>query len=337
MLVSLADVAKAAGLHKSTVAKALQDHPKINADTKVRVREIARQIGYRPDPVLSKIATYRWRKPHAEAGTGIAVVWQARNDSEARLSPTLRVAIEAALESTGYRHSWHCIRTLADARLLNRTLYSRGIEGILLGFIQDDAIHKAFDWSRHSVVVFHSGVVATPFHRVAYHVGSSVREALHRARSAGFRRPGIVVFDEHCQLDDVLRVGAFLHETREAGLKPHILAVDPGDSAKTRQELRRWIHDTRPDVILCETAFVYWELVALGFSIPADFVCITLQEHVPDPAVAGFSVDYPAVIGHAVHLLDYQLRHNIRGIPARPIELLVPLVWNDGPSLRPPA
>ena len=337
MLVSLADVARAAGLHKSTVAKALQNHPKINADTKTRVQEIARNLGYRPDPVLSKIATYRWRKPHAEAGTGIAIVWQARNDSEARLPPTLRKALETSLEAAGYRQSWHCIRTLADARLLNRTLYSRGIEGILLGFIQDEAVHQAFDWSRHSIVVFHSGVVATPFHRVAYHVGSSVREALRRAQAAGFRRPGIVVFDERCQLDDTFRLGAFLHETREQGLAPNILAVDPASGDKARKELRRWIHDTRPDIILCETAWVYWELVAIGFSIPADFACITLQEHVPDPAVAGFSADYEAVIGHAVHLLDYQLRHNIRGIPARPIELLVPLIWNDGPSLKPPA
>ena len=49
---TLQDIAKRAGVGKATVSLALRNDPKISAATRERVRAIAEELKYRPDPAL---------------------------------------------------------------------------------------------------------------------------------------------------------------------------------------------------------------------------------------------------------------------------------------------
>jgi DNA-binding LacI/PurR family transcriptional regulator len=49
MINSIKDIARAAGVSHSTVSRALSDSPLVSADTKVRIRRLAREMGYSPD------------------------------------------------------------------------------------------------------------------------------------------------------------------------------------------------------------------------------------------------------------------------------------------------
>jgi LacI family transcriptional regulator len=57
--VTLADVARAAGVHRTTVALALRNHPGLPGETLARLKTIARKMGYRPDPTLAALNAYR--------------------------------------------------------------------------------------------------------------------------------------------------------------------------------------------------------------------------------------------------------------------------------------
>ena len=48
MSVSIKDIAQAAGVSPSTVSRALHDHPRISQETKTRIHELARELGYTP-------------------------------------------------------------------------------------------------------------------------------------------------------------------------------------------------------------------------------------------------------------------------------------------------
>jgi DNA-binding LacI/PurR family transcriptional regulator len=48
-LVSIKDIAKAAGVSHSTVSRALSDSPLVKAETKARIQRLAREMGYSPD------------------------------------------------------------------------------------------------------------------------------------------------------------------------------------------------------------------------------------------------------------------------------------------------
>lgn len=47
--VTIRDIASALGLSHATVSRALSDHPKINSETKARVRALAQELGYVPN------------------------------------------------------------------------------------------------------------------------------------------------------------------------------------------------------------------------------------------------------------------------------------------------
>ena len=51
--VTLSDIAKEAKVHVTTVSLALRDHPRIPAETKQRIKDLAKKMGYAPDPILS--------------------------------------------------------------------------------------------------------------------------------------------------------------------------------------------------------------------------------------------------------------------------------------------
>lgn len=60
---TLADVAKAVGLGKATVSRALavQDHPDVSASTRERVRKVAKDLGYRPSVTARALRSGKFR------------------------------------------------------------------------------------------------------------------------------------------------------------------------------------------------------------------------------------------------------------------------------------
>lgn len=56
MKVTITDIAKAAGVAKSTVSKVLNDSPRISEDTKQRVREIMKEMNYTPSSIATGLA-----------------------------------------------------------------------------------------------------------------------------------------------------------------------------------------------------------------------------------------------------------------------------------------
>ena len=54
--VTQLDVAREAGVHRSTVSLAFRNHPSIPAETRERVMRVAKKLGYTIDPMLAALA-----------------------------------------------------------------------------------------------------------------------------------------------------------------------------------------------------------------------------------------------------------------------------------------
>lgn len=57
MVSTLEEVAKAAGVSRSTVSRVINNHPNVNRTTRFRVQEAIKQCGYRPNAVARSLAT----------------------------------------------------------------------------------------------------------------------------------------------------------------------------------------------------------------------------------------------------------------------------------------
>jgi DNA-binding LacI/PurR family transcriptional regulator len=56
-MIRLKDIAAQAGVSVMTVSKALRDAPDVSADTRARIRQLARDLGYVPDPMAQALRT----------------------------------------------------------------------------------------------------------------------------------------------------------------------------------------------------------------------------------------------------------------------------------------
>src|SRR4051794_30241649 len=72
--VGLRQIAEAAGVCLMTVSLALRDSPKISASTRERIHGLARALGYRPDPELSRLMKHLRTSRTARGRTGLALV-----------------------------------------------------------------------------------------------------------------------------------------------------------------------------------------------------------------------------------------------------------------------
>jgi LacI family fructose operon transcriptional repressor len=73
--IKLQDIADRAGVCRATVSLALRNHPSLPLVTRTRIQDLARELGYRPHPLVAALMTYKraLRSPEP-TGTTIAFV-----------------------------------------------------------------------------------------------------------------------------------------------------------------------------------------------------------------------------------------------------------------------
>jgi DNA-binding LacI/PurR family transcriptional regulator len=120
--VSIKDVAKVANVSYSTVSRALNDSPRVRAETRARIQHIAQQMGYLPSAVGRSLVT---RRTHT---LGVVV---------STIADLFFAEVVCAVEETALAHGYGVIlcSSGADAdreRRALRALRERRVDGIVL-------------------------------------------------------------------------------------------------------------------------------------------------------------------------------------------------------------
>src|ERR1700760_3489728 len=72
--VRMAEIAQRLGVASSTISRALRDDPRISIELRNRVRRVAKDLGYRPNPLVSALMANRRRRGSGGAVDVIALV-----------------------------------------------------------------------------------------------------------------------------------------------------------------------------------------------------------------------------------------------------------------------
>lgn len=332
--VTLRDIAQTCNLHYSTVSLALRNNPRIPAQTRNKVQKIAREMGYRPDPMLNALATYRHGKsPQNFTGT---LAWLNCHPQVHgwRLSKRLTQYYEGAREQAekfGYKleEFWYYEPGLTPRRL-SQILHSRNITGILVTALTGFTGKVELDWERFAGVLVGHGLQEPQLDCVSINQMRTCSKAIAQMASLGHRRIALVTSREHDQIVENQYSNAYFCATKMGDLQEPlpILYAEEGQEDKIADYLRK----ERPDGLII---MPYYNISAIlakaGYGAGELGVCVLVAVGSPGERNFHRMIGPGKEVGAAaITLLDGLLRNNQCGIPEHPSRLLLEGKWVRG-------
>jgi DNA-binding LacI/PurR family transcriptional regulator len=333
----LQDIARRAGVSKMTVSLALRGHPDSAAETRDRLRKLAEEMGYRPNPlIVANMAQLRAGRPSSFAGT-IAFAGRGTSPERNPLNTQSRRVFMGArrrAEALGYKLEWFSmVAPPLDGRRLTEILRARGIYGVVIFADGVLPVEGYLDWSQFALSAIGRTEVGCELHRTSGDYYRAVREICQRCRERGYRRIGLAVTREHDIAHQSLHRSALLGCQAEWPRADHVPPLVTEQWAA--EPFLAWVKRHRPDVVIAGADQPWEWLAAAGYRIPKDIGLI--RPHVSDHLLgaSGFIFDEAELGAAAVDLVVEQLNHNERGIPPLVKRVLLPGRWYEGKSLRP--
>lgn len=341
--VTQSDIARAAGVHNTTVSLALRNSPAIPEATRKRIQAVAEELGYSPDPALQALVAYRHGRMTNRRQETIAYVtnwptkwgWQDE-PAQARIhAGALRKATEC-----GYHleHFW-----LGDPdvgpRRLNSMLFHRGISAVILASQRPtgDSLTE-IDWSRLSAIAIGASPSLLPLHRVTDDCAAAMRLTMRQMREAGYQRVGLLLPCWQDELTDHAWSTSFLVEQSRIPADLRVPALTFGtpemnDTAIRLPIFQDWVRRHRPDAIIGFTPRARSPLTAMGLDAPRTIGWATLGLDRAEEDEAGVSENSEHVGELATELLVGHIQRNLRGLPSVATTTLVEGTWKHGTSL----
>ena len=285
----LKDIAVATGVHEMTVSRALRNVGRMRPETRQRVLDVARTMGYRPNAAAAAMRT---------GHTGcIAMISGPRLYSAYLMPSAMTSIIEQVACRGGYLAHAAVPATVdaADATTLPRLLSRHMAEGVLLNYTHDEPSHFETFFKRNKIPAVWLNQRRRTNAVYPDDFGAS-RKVTEQLLALGHRRISFVrlvqSFEdapavEHYSVAD--RVAGYEAAMRQAGLRPDVLVFsrhwdqwnDPAE--KRLKQLARVFHDPerRPTAIVIyrDGPVLQSMLQQLGLRVPEDVSMVSFSSY----------------------------------------------------------
>ena len=322
--IGLRDIAEAAKVCVMTVSLALRDNPRISAGTRERVKRIADQLGYHPDPELSRLMNHLRASRKVRGHVGVALIdFYPTADYDENIynrfirDGALRRARELGFSVTAF----HAADYDHNLRHLLKVVRARGIEGVVvMPSVVPVSLDPAANWNGLSVVATSKSILAPRFHSVVPNQFGNMMRVLDTLHASGGQRVCAVfdeLFDERTGHNFTAAVHWHHHE-RLALVVPQALAPE-----EKGRRVADWIAKHRPNAIFAQSDAIHAALPLLKRVQPRlDLQIVSLGAH----NSRGFSYldECAELIGRAeVDLLGGMMYYHENGIPSHPRTTLI--------------
>ena len=333
---TLRSLARTLGLSRTTVSDALRGSPRVDPGTAARVKQAAKEAGYRRNPLAGALMS-ELRRSRGTAFRGVLAAVDFNEPDRpgyaARFHRELVLGAEARATELGFKVEKFAVgHAGVFVQRLDSILQSRGIHGVILLPAWDEPDLSNLDWSRFAGIYTDYIIERPALHSVCSDHYRSLLSALQRLAVLGYHRPGLLLQkrqDERLQY----RWGAAFRAFQES--HPAIRPLPPLIvETFTREEFARWFRRYKPDVVLAHhTEAIDW-MESCGADLPVTHGFVSLNVLMKTRPCAGLDLQPRALGARATELLIAQLHRNETGIPDWPSTTTIPARWVDGPTLR---
>jgi len=331
--VGLNEIARAVGVSKATVSRALRGDPAVKLVTRDRILAAATELGYSSNPLVGRVMS-KMRRQQSKAFRGnLALIWPAQIPgprSDRRLL-TMQSSVRQRADELGYNiNEFSSTERSPDS--LMRLLWHRGIQGVLIAApsFHTCKAYVRFNLKDFCCVVLGSGLIHPPLHTVRFDYFQAMRIALHHARHS-FGTGIAAVWDDQTNRRSH-------HSSRASFIVNHPGGVSLGEelfldhTTLTLKTLRTLVKRHKIQCLICESAVVLPE-GANELVSPENYI---IFKEPRGKSFFGWIDTRNELLGTwAVNLLTNKLGQWDSGLPEACETVLVPPRWFRG-EMAPP-
>lgn len=334
--IRLKDIADHVGLSVAAVSMALRNDPRFPAATIARVKRVAADLGYRPDPALSALAAHRFHLKIARDFSVIALVSNWQRSEWLRYEAARRLIEGATARGRAYGYTIEIFWTREggmSGRRFGSMLAARGIRGIILGPLDRATDRVDIDWSQFAVVTIERPVHYPNFHHVVPNYFADTLLAWQQLRARGYRRVGLVIDGGKAErsIHQWEAAHAF-HQAQAVAETERVPSLVVSGGARVAG-IRDWLRRHRPHAVISRSEDVFKAARAEGLRVPRDFGYVSLNA-IDDESGASGILQHRDVMGAtAVDVLNSLLHRNHRGPHELSMGTQVDGTWHEGRTL----
>lgn len=332
---SINTLARTLGLSRTTVSDALRGKGRVASTTVLRVRQAAKVVGYRVNPLLATVLGAINRSDRAIFRGALAMIdvhepGHAHGPFHLELVAGARArAAEMGFSVAQFSVGPECL----SWPRLDAILQSRNAHGVILlpTWFQPDL--SAFDWSRYAAINTDYVSGGPELHSVCCDHYGSMLSLLTLLAERGYRRPGLLLQrrrDERIHHRQSAACAAFQTVPGRGEVIPPLITEDYPDPT---HEFLPWFRRHRPDVVLSHFPETReWIRAGAPAGTPGFVLLNILDRTYP---CAGLDLQ-PRILGaRAAELVVGQILRNELGVPVWPSRTTVEARWIEGPTIRP--
>lgn len=306
--VTLGQIAEKAGCSRSTVSRALRNHPQLPEATCKRIQALAMEMGWKPDPEASRLMRYLQSTKKQRIESALALINDFEQRERLQEDRYIRTLIDSArqrAEMLGFHleEIWLRQKGMTPKRV-NEILKTRGITGVLIPPEESALPSIELDWERLAVVATTTTALPVQMNRVLPDNFYNTNRLMTRILATGCKRPFLVTLHDLEARMEHATVQLYFSHLVQAGLEPQPVSYwdEPGEKNPGTRLLAA-LKKAKPDFLILPDL---WIREILGPFADLPWACFSLKPE----AVLGVN-QRPEAIGAAA--VDVLSAHVIRG------------------------
>ena len=336
--VTIRDIATKLGVSHVTVSLALKGSTRISQGRREQVQNLAKEMGYRPDPILSSLVVYRQSKRPAAIHSAIAWINHWEHPEALRGYGEFNSywnGASVAAERFGYRLDEFVWQPDFTPQRFETILQTRNVRGVLIPPHPTQPDWGNFHWDAFSVIRFGLSVRSPNSHIVTADHMRAITNAMDKIYAYGYQRIGLAVSASFDLKLGGSWTGGYMAAQRLLNLRHRLPPYFTGDGESDSVFLKKfkiWYEKNKPDAILTVEPRVVSAIKKLNLRIPED-VAVASTSVADIPVQAGINQNSEEIGRVAVETLISLINSNDRGKPTIPRRILVEGTWVEGASL----
>jgi DNA-binding LacI/PurR family transcriptional regulator len=336
-LPTIAEIARHCKVSTYTASLALRNSPRVAKATRELVQAGARELGYRPNPLINALmASVRNRRNRPTGDVIGFIISREKAIHPGQLDHQARMLRGASARAREFGYRIEPIRlTSVNGRgnRLQQVLDTRGIHGVIIAPVPGRDFKINLAWDRLACVTIGYSFSEVPVHRVTHNHFRSMRLVLDTCHERGWKRPGTLLSQHALVAVDQGFLAGYLTSTYS---RHHCIPVPPllyADDAFNRRTLLDWVKKHRVDAVLSLRHDTHDWLAGAGYDIGRDLGLVMLDCNESAGEMSGINQRQSEIGAAATELLANAMQNSEYGLPSLPRVVGLDGVWHEGGTL----